>query len=291
MGWAIFQSLVNGILMGGTYALLAVGTTIIFGVMRMINFASSAFIMLGMYVAWWACNLFHAGVYVTLPFSVLVLAILAYLSFKLAIEKVMFRDAASVIIVTIGLMYVLQNITLMIFGTTPLNIFSDLRMKFYTVLGITTQAIRLISFGTSVLLTVILALVINKTSYGRCMRATSESQEIAQILGVNAKFVFISAWIIGIVLTGIAGTIMSPLYNITIGVGSIFGSTALIAIVLGGMGDIRGAFISGIALGIVEALVSVFVAPELGQSATFILFLVVMRFKPQGLFGRGERVA
>lgn len=289
--WALVQSLINGILMGGTYALLAVGTTIIFGVMRMINFASGAFIMAGMYLTWWIFQFLGWEIYALLPVVIVFIGLLSYICFKLAISKVMTRDRASVIIVTIGLMDVLQNTALILFGATPLNVPSKLSSSFLVIGDFTFSWIRLIAFFIAVVFTVIVSLFINKTSYGRCMRATAENEEIAQLLGVNTKFIYVSSWVLGIILTGVAGVVMSPLYNVTPAVGGVFRSTALIAVVLGGMGNLKGAFISGIALGIIEALVSVFIAPELGPAGMFLLFLIVLRFKPQGLFGKGERIA
>ena len=287
---AILQSLINGVLCGGTYALLAVGTTLIFGVMRMVNFANGSMLMVGMYLTWWAWDMLGWNIYALIPIVVLMLAIIAYICYKIMISPILMRERTSVIIVTVGLSYALQNLVTLIFGATPLNVPSSLRYSSLIIGNLALPWIRIIAFTAAVVLTILFNVLIAKTSYGRCMRATSENVEVAEMLGINTKSVFISAWIIGTILMGISGLLLAPLYNITPAVGNVFRSTALIAVVLGGLSDIRGAFISGIMLGIVEQFVNVYVNPQLGVAGMMILYLVILQIKPLGLFGKGERV-
>lgn len=287
---AILQPLINGVLCGGTYALLAVGTTLIFGVMRMVNFANGSMLMVGMYLTWWAWDMLGWNIYALIPIVVLMLAIIAYICYKIMISPILMRERTSVIIVTVGLSYALQNLVTLIFGATPLNVPSSLRYSSLIIGNLALPWIRIIAFTAAVVLTILFNILIAKTSYGRCMRATSENVEVAEMLGINTKSVFISAWIIGTILMGISGLLLAPLYNITPAVGNVFRSTALIAVVLGGLSDIRGAFISGIMLGIVEQFVNVYVNPQLGVAGMMILYLVILQIKPLGLFGKGERV-
>lgn len=289
--WAFVQTLINGVLNGGTYALLAVGTTIIYGVMRMVNFASSSFFVVGMYLTWLAYNLFGLSIYLCIPIMSLMLGCLAFVIYRATLMPILGQAGPSSIIVTVGLSFVLQNMMLIIFGATPLNIRSSLQRSTLVIGEFVLPWLRLIALFVAIGLSIIVGLVIAKTHYGRCLRATSENRHIAEMLGVKTKWIYSSSWTLGIILMGIAGLLLAPMYNITPNAGDVFRSTALIACVLGGMGDIRGAFISGIVLGLVEALVSVFLAQELGPAGIFILFLVALRFKPYGLFGKGERVA
>lgn len=285
------QPLMNGILAGGTYALLAVGTTIIFGVMRMVNFANGSMFMVGMYFTWWVWSLLGWNIYALIPFVMVLMALVAYVSFKTSIAPILMKDRSSVIIITVGLSYVLQNLATIVFGAVPLNVPSELRYSALVIGDIALPWLRILAFLSALLLTGGLNILISKTSYGRCMRATSENVEIAEMLGINTKKIFVTAWILGTALMGISGLLLAPLYNITPAVGNVLRSTALIAVVLGGLGDIRGAFISGIALGIVEQFVSVFIDPQLGVAGMMILYLIVLQIKPLGLFGKGERVA
>ncbi len=276
---------------GGVYALLAVGTSIIFGVMQMINFASSAFFVAGMYFTWWGWSMTGLSIYVLIPFTVILLVGLAYVVYRFSLMPILSRPVTSAIIVTVGLSYFLQNLMMVVFGTFPLNITSTLQNAFIKVGAFVFPTVRLIAMLCAVVLTIFVGLMLTRTNFGRCLRATSINSEVAEILGVNSRRMYLSAWIIGIVLTGLAGLLLSPLFFITPSIGVVFRNTSLIACVLGGLGNMKGAFISGIVLGLIEALVSVFVAQELGPVGIFLLFLVVLKFKPYGLFGKGERVA
>lgn len=289
--WSIIQTIINGLLQGGTYALLAVGTSLIYGVMRMVNFASSAFFVVGMYLTWFAYKFLGTSIYICIIPMVIMLGALAFVVYRTSLLPIIDKPRTSSIIVTVGLSFVLQNLMLVIFGATPLNIPSALQRKSILIGNFVIPWIRFIAVAAAVVLSILMSFIVTKTHYGRCLRATSENRQTTEMLGVNTKWIYTSAWTIGIVLTGLAGLLLAPLYNITPSVGGVFRSTAVIACVLGGLGDIRGAFISGIVLGLVEALVSVFLAQELGPAGIFVLFLVALEFKPNGLFGNSERIA
>lgn len=291
MLWAIVQSVINGILQGGTYALLAVGTTIVFGVMRTMNFANGSFFMFGMYLTWGACYFLGGSIYAMIPVIVILMAGLGYISFRGGIRPVVHKNRAAAMVVTVGIAYVLQNLSTILFGATPLNVASSLRYASLIIGDFVMPWLRLIALAVALLLTGVLTLILNKTYFGRCMRTTSENRDVAKMLGVNTDRIFVGAWMLGIVLSGLSGLLLSPLYNITPSIGVVFRSIALAACVLGGLGDIRGAFISGIMLGIVEAFTSVFISSDVGQAGMYIMYLLVLQFKPLGLFGKGERVA
>ncbi len=289
--WALVQTLINGVLAGGTYALLAVGTTVIYGVMRMVNFANSAFFVAGLYFTWWGHELLGWNIYALIPFMAVMLGGLAYAVYMVSLMPILNQPRTSSIIVTVGLTFFLQNLMILLFTAKPLNIPSSIQRATLQLGEFVVPAIRLIAFLAAIVLSVLLGFVLMHTNFGRCLRSTSENREVAEMLGIDSKRMYVSAWTIGIILTGLAGLLLAPMYNIKPDTGNVFRSTALIACVLGGLGNVKGAFISGIALGLVEALTSVFVAQELGPAGIFFLFLVALRFKPQGLFGKGERLA
>ena len=126
---------------------------------------------------------------------------------------------------------------------------------------------------------------------GRAMRATAESAEIAEMLGINSRRSFAMAFVLGVSLAGLAGVLLTPLYFVTTTTGATLKTTGLMIVVLGGLGDIRGAFIGALMVGVVESLVSSLIAADLGQAGIFLLFLLVVYLRPQGLFGKGARVA
>lgn len=291
MSWLIIQSLINGLLAGGVYALIAVGVTIIFGVMRVVNFASSAYLVVGMYMTWWLYSLTGLSNYALIPLSILLMVVWAYLTFRLAIIPVLNRDRNATIITTVGLTFFLQNMMILIFGKMSLSVPSPIKTTSIGIGEYTLALPRIIAFCTAVLLVLAVSFLLSKTKIGRAMRATSESKEISEMLGINTNRVFAVAWILGIVMTGIAGALITPIYMVETTVGQVFRTTALMSVVLGGLGDIKGAFLGGIILGIVEAYVSSFVNANLGPAGMFIVFLTVLYFMPNGLFGNGERVA
>lgn len=289
--WLFGQTLINGIMAGGVYALLAVGVTIVFGVMRIVNFAAGSFLVVGMYMTWLGYSITGFSNYALIPFTLLSIAIIAYVIFKLTMAPIINTQRNSAIIITVGLSFLLQNLMILIFGSVSLTVPSDIKT---TSMAIGTLAIsypRLIAFLVSLLLVVLVSVLLNKSSVGRAMRSTSESVEVSEMLGINTKRIFEIAWVLGICLTGLAGLLITPLYYVESGVGTLFRTTPMIAVVLGGMGDIKGAFISGIFLGIIEALVSTYLSANMGPAGIFVVFLVVLYFFPNGLFGKGERVA
>lgn len=286
------QSIVNGVLIGGAYSLIAVGTTIIFAVMKMINFTSGAFMMLGMYGLWFSCQIFpDVNLYFNLPLAVLLVAVVGYVCFVTTLSPIMRKNPESAVIVGMGLAYLLQNAVIMVFGAIPLSIDTPIKFNAFSVGPIVFSTPKVIAFVSSIALSLMVAFLLERTSFGRCMRATSESTEISQMLGINTKLVYAGAWTLGVALMAVAGVLLAPSYIIVNSVGNVFRNTAMVAVILGGLGNVKGAFISGIMLGMIESLAGVYVTLDFGPAALYLLFLIVIRFKPLGLFGKGGRIA
>lgn len=291
MAWLVTQAVINGILSGGTYALIAIGVTIIFGVMRMVNFASGAYLMIGLYLTYFAYQIFGWDPYLLIPVVLILAAIIGYLSYLITLKPIIRKDRTSAIIITVGLAFFLQNVVLLVFGGDSLSVPSIMNNVSVTFGSFAVSGGRLIAFCASVVLTLIINVIIKKTSFGRCMRATSENPEVAEMLGVNTNAINAIAWTLGVSLASIAGLMLSPIYMIHSGVGAPFRTASLMAVVLGGLGDIRGAFICGILLGVTEALTGALISADLGPFGLFVPFLVLLYFKPFGIFGKGERQA
>ncbi len=289
--WSIGQSIINGLLSGGVYALIAVGITIIFGVMRLINFASGAFLVVGMYLGWLAFSLTGWNYIELIPFVVFGSAILGYLIFRLTLVPILNRSRDAGLLVTVGLSLLLQNLVLLVFGNNPLTLPSNISDSSIQIGGFFIGLPRVIAFVTALILVVIVTAIVNKSRFGKAMRATSENTEIAEMLGIKTNTIFALAWTLGIILMGIGGLMITPLYFIQSSLGSTFRTTPIIAVVLGGLGSIKGAFIAGLLLGVIESLVATNIASDLGPLGIFILYLVIFYFLPKGLFGEGERIA
>ena len=238
--WYFTQNIINGIFAGGVYALIAVGITVIYGVMRMINFASGAYLMVGMYITYLGYALTGWDAYMLIPFTVVVSAVIAWASFKLTISPILNRDKTTAIIVTVGLSFFFQNLVILIFGANPLTIPTEIQLKSLMVGPFIISLPRLIAFVASMALVLVFHLLLNRTMFGQAIRATSENVEVSEMLGVNTRNMFAIAWVLGIVLTSIAGLLLTPIYAIQSSTGATFRTTGLMAVVLGGLGDIRG---------------------------------------------------
>lgn len=290
MLWLLGQALINGLLAGGIYALVAIGITIIFGVMKMVNFAMGTYLMLGMYATLVCYKIFKVNCYALIPFVIIIMAMVGYASFKTLMKPALSRGGQVPLLVTIGLSFVLQNLAQILFGASPQSVPSDIKSTFIPIGPFSVPLPRLIALGVASLMVVFINLVFNRTLLGRTMRATAENAEVAQILGVRTNIIFVIAFIMGISMAGLSGLLLTPLYFVTPTTGSIFRTFGIMTVVLGGLGSIKGALVGGLMIGITEALTGAFVDQNLGSLGVFILFLVVLYLKPRGLFGIGERV-
>lgn len=289
--WIIGQSIINGLLMGGIYALISTGVTIIFGVMKMVNFAMGEFLTVGMYMTWLGYSVMGGNSYMQISFVILSMALVAWVSFRLTINNVLGKSSTTLILMTVGLSFLLQNSLQIIFGANFKTVPANINSQIITVGIYTIQLPRLIAFLVALVLIMVISLVMSHTSLGRAMRATSEKVVVAEMLGVNTKRTFAIAFMIGIVLAGIAGLLLTPIYDIKPTSGSIFKAVALMIVVLGGVGSIKGAFICGMLVGLAEALVATFISADLGPAAVFVFFLLVVYVRPRGMFGRKERTS
>ncbi len=287
MGSSIFlQTTVNGLMIGGVYALVAVGLTLIFGVMKIVNFAQGEFVMLGMYTSWIISRLVGLGPYESLPIAAVILFAIAYIVFKSMISRVIGKNDEACILLTLGLSIFLQNIVLLIFSADYFTVVSSLKDSVVSAGDLTLTMPRLVAFSVALLMVAVLTFVLQKTDTGRAMRACAESREIATLLGIDPMKSFTLAFCIGIVLAGIAGVLLTPMFYVFPGVGTLFNTTAFVVVVLGGMGSVPGALLGGLLIGIVESLTGSYVSLDLSQLSTFVIFLIVLFFRPSGLFGR-----
>jgi len=279
------QTTLNGLMTGGVYALVAVGLTLIFGVMKIVNFAQGEFVMLAMYVSWMLATFAHIGPYPGLLIVGAVMFGLGYAAFKFLIVRVIGKPDEAFILLTLGLSIVLQNLVLVIFGAEYFSIDTPIKDEAFHMGGLSLSVPRLIAFLVALLMVAGLSILLNRTDLGRAMRATAESREVATLLGINPIRCFTIAFAVGIVLAGAAGVLLTPMFYVFPGVGTLFNLTAFVVVVLGGMGSVTGALLGGLIIGIVEALSSTYISLDLSQLFTFLIFLAVLFIRPSGLFG------
>jgi len=259
--------------------------------MKMVNFAAGAYLVWGMYFTY----LWHVvtgwSAYALIPLVVLSMVAFGFVTFKLTIRQVLDTGGTAFILITVGLSFFLQNLAENIFGTNPLAVASSIKLASLKIGRYTIGYPRLIAFGAMLIIVLAVYILLNKTLLGRAMRATSEKPEVAKMLGINTERTYTVAFIIGVCMAAVSGLLVTPLYYVSATVGNTFRIAPLMVVVLGGLGNIKGALIGGMLVGVVEALVSTLISADLGVAGICLLFLLVLYLRPQGLFGKGERTA
>ncbi len=287
----VLEDAINGILIGSIYGLTALGLTVIFGVLKVINFAHGSLLMVGMYVAYWAVTLTGIHPYLALIIVAPVMYLFGYYMQDIIIKPIFkaekdVREPITVIIVTTGVWYVLDNLSLLIFGPQYRTIQDNpLRGKMFEVGGMMLSVPKFGGFVIAVLTAVAVYWFFQKTRMGRAIRATSLDRESASLMGINQYRIYNVAFGIGTAIAGIAGVTLVPFYNVFPSVGVLFDIKGFIIVVLGGLGSIGGALLGGIIVGVIESVGPQFMAATWTEAIVYALFLVVLFVKPSGLFG------
>jgi len=296
------QTLATGVLVGGTYALMCVGLGLIFGVMRVINFAQGDFLMLGMYFAFYLYTFLGVhtlfGVFVG-PVVAAFLAgplvfIVAWFVHRWLMSRVSGMAAQGAeaeggygqLILTLGISLVLQNGGLIVFGSYPQSLRTPLSHQAWLVGPIFLNKSRVVAFAVAVGLALLLYLFMNRSTYGRAMRAAADNAEAAIYMGIDVDRAHRLAFCIGIAMTAVAGGLVAMYYPFQPYVGLEFVIIMYTGVVLGGLGSILGAFWGGMTIGLVQQLSTLILPIQLQNTAIFVVFLGIVLFRPQGLFGR-----
>jgi len=287
MSGVYLQSIISGLLIGGVYALIAVGLTLIFGVMKIINFAHGEFMMFGMYFAFFLSTLFGID-----PYLAAVAALPLFLLFGWVIQAVLIRPVLGApdmiqILLTVGISLVLQNLALFFFSAD----FQSLNLSYsgmtFEVGPARVSLSRLLACIVALSVAGGLYLFLQKTDVGKALRACAEEREGALAVGIDVERMYKVAFGLGIACVAIAGILMTPFFYIAPTVGVPFTLTAFVVVVLGGLGNIPGALVGGLIVGLVESLGEILLpAASLKSLATFSIFILILLLRPQGLFGQ-----
>jgi branched-chain amino acid transport system permease protein len=283
-----FQSLISGILIGGVYALIGIGLTIIFGVMRIINFAHGDLLMLGMYATYFLFTLLKIDPFVSIVITIPLMFLYGAFLQKIIINRVLDALPQNQILLTIGMGLVMSN-TIMLAFTSDYRILStSYSSGSFNLLGISLSSPLVVSFVITVAITAALYWFLYRTDTGQAIRATAQDREAAKLMGINVSRMSMIAFGIGTALAGTAGALISPTYYIFPQVGSVFTLKAFVITVLGGMGSIVGATLGGILIGVTESVGGVYLGSGWKDVIVFVLFLLVLLFKPSGLLGTSK---
>ncbi|HEV8643586.1 MAG TPA: branched-chain amino acid ABC transporter permease [Methylomirabilota bacterium] len=274
------------VLLGGIYALIAVGLTLIFGIMRVVNFAHGEFLMLGMYLAFWAFTLWSLDPYFVLVVSVPVFLLVGLASYALIMRGVIHASHNVQIFTTVGLSTALQNVALVLWTgdyrvVRPWHSFVVLRVG-----GIAFNLSQVVAFVIALALTIMLFAFMKWTHTGRVMRATAQDREAATLMGIDTDLVYRLTWAIGIACVGAAGVLVAPLYSVYPTAGLQFVLLSYVVVVLGGLGDMVGALLGSLIVAAVEVAGSYYFGTAWKEVLYFVLFIAVLVFRPAGLFGQ-----
>jgi branched-chain amino acid transport system permease protein len=282
------QALVSGILIGGAYALIGIGLTIIFGVMRIINFAHGDLMMVGMYATYYLFTLLHIDPFLSIIITIPLMFLYGAFLQKAFINRALSALPQNQILLTIGLGLIMSNTVMLAFTSDYKILTTRYSSSSVKILGISISSPLVISFAITVAITAALYWFLARTNTGQAIRATAQDREAATLMGINVRRMSIIAFGLGSALAGTAGALIAPTYYIFPQVGSIFTLKAFVITVLGGMGSVIGAMLGGVLIGVAESIGGAYFGSSWKEVVVFVLFLLVLLFKPSGLLGKSR---
>lgn len=285
----VLQALVTGVLLGGVYSLISVGLTLTFGVMRIINFAHGEFLMVAMYGTYFFSRQFGTEPYLAIAVVLPALFLLGVIVFWLFVKPILGAEPLNQMLMLVGLSLILQNGALAMFSADTRTVQSALSMSKIELGEVIVGIPKLIAFITSVAITLFLYWALRFTELGRRIRAASADREAAALMGINVNRVNLIAFGIGIACLGIAGPIMTPDFYTVPNIGTFFILIAFVVVVLGGIGNFVGAMLASFVVGIAQSLGALFMPGSTAPVLPFLLFVLVLMFRPQGLFAGSKQ--
>ena len=284
----LLQLLINGLMLGGVYAIISVGLTLIFGIVRVVNFAHGELLMGSMYGAYLASK--HLGLhpYVSaLPLVVLFFAVGALIQ-RLIIQPLLDADSHVQIFATVGLSTALMNLALLVFGANMQSVPPSAAQGSFQLGSLRIVTAQLVMFVVSIAVIAALHVFLQRTFLGRAIRATAQNRTAAAVMGVDVKRIYVVTFGLGTACVALAGALLTPSYPVFPTIGTYFVLTAFVVVVLGGMGSLYGALLGAMIIGLVDGLSGYYIGPDLKEIVYFVLFLAILITRPTGLLGLGR---
>ena len=288
----ILQTIISGLTQGSVYATIAVGLSLAFGLMREVNWAQGELLALALYISFFAVTELGMDPYLTMLITIPVMFIVGFLIQKYSLNKLLAKDPAreplTILLFTAGLGMFISNIMTFIFTSN-----SRYTTTKYTATSfilndgnLVISKPKLISGVFALVATLILYLVVQKTEFGRALRATAQNRHVAQLMGINNTQIYSIAYGLGIAMVGLAAALLIPIITITPTVGANYSTKCFIIVVLGGRGSIPGCLVGGILVGLIERFGTLFLSDTYSQLIVFAVFFLVLMFRPNGFFGK-----
>jgi branched-chain amino acid transport system permease protein len=254
--------------------------------MVIVNFAHGEFLMLGIYIAFWAFTLFGMDPYVSIPFAILLIGGTGALIQRGLVQRVLDAHPLNQIILLVGVSTLLVGLVQFFFSAEPKSIHVPYETEVITLLGLRMSIPRLIAFFASMAISFGLYLFLQFTRLGKAIRAVSQSREAAKLMGINVNYIYMLTFGIGTAITGIAGVLLAPNHRMIPTMGQAYSVIAFVVVVLGTMGNFVGAFLGGLIIGVVETYAGFFLGGDVKIIASMMIFILILLFRPSGLFGR-----
>jgi branched-chain amino acid transport system permease protein len=282
----IYQQLINGLMLGASYSLIAIGYTLIFGVLKLLYFAHGEVFMVGAFAGLYLVIYGGANIYVAMLGAMIICALLGVIAVYVSVRPVSKDRPLAPLISTIGLTIILQNLAVYIFGGQQVAFPETVKQELYTFGPITISSVQIFILAVAITLMVLLWLFIERTKMGRAIRATAENHETAALLGVDVNRVVLVTFMIGSGIAGVAGVLdgiknsgISPFMGLSVAV------KGLIVMLLGGLGNVLGAMVAGLLLGMIEILSAAYIGTSERDFFSFMILILILLYKPTGLFG------
>ncbi len=285
----VAQAVVNGLLIGGIYALVSIGVTLIFGVVKIVNFAQGEFVMIGMYISFFLATSFGIDPLVSLVISMPVLFVVGVVLQHFLLRRVLALGDMPQIFLTFALSLLLVNVALLLFTANYRTVQTSYSETAIHLGALYIPVAKLIAFAVAMLLSGLLWVFLHTTDLGKAMRAAAQNRDVAMLMGINPDRVFCMAVGVALALAGAAGSLLMPFYPAYPLVGQVFVLMAFVAVVLGTLGNVTGALIASLMMGVAESLGIQFVGANSGLIVVFAMLLLTLALRPNGLFGGWSR--
>ncbi len=280
------QIVTNGLLLGGLYALLAVGLTLIFGVLRVVNFAHAEFMMLGMFGTYWIWRLAGIDPYLAVLLVVPLIFALGIIVDRLVLQRTIGAPEVTVVFATLGLSILMQNAALTMWTADIRSVTTDYSGMVFRAGGIRISVPMAISFVVAMMAAAALWLFLTRTLYGKAVQAVAQNREAAALMGIDVRRVYMWTFATAVAAAGAMGGLIAPLFTVYPTVGTSYIVAVFVIVVLGGLGSVPGAVLAALVIGLTEAIAGYLLGTAWAELATFIIFLAVLIARPQGFFGR-----
>lgn len=281
----LFAAVLNGLTTGAVYALVALGLTLIYGVLHIINFAHGAALMGALYGVYFLKQELGIDPYLALPVMVVVMFAAGYALQRVVINRASHGKDENILLVTLGLSIVLENLALLAFRSDTRTIETPYTLATVAIGPAMLAVPKLVAFCGALAACAVLLWIVRRTDLGRAIRAVAREKQGARLVGIDVDHVYAMSFGIGLACLGAAACFLLPAYYVNPQVGNGFVLVAFTIVVLGGMGSFAGALLGGLLIGVVESLGGLWFGESLGQIGIFLLFIAVLLFRPQGLFG------